>query len=773
VTALLDALAASFAATLKNPEGVAPPAALVWTDADGQWRELAPRLRSALPQVFQLGDYEPAQRVGPSIWLKCVVARKVDEGPPAGIAPILYLPGVSRQTLRANGDCPPELQPLIELQFRGRVWHQTNGRDWTVEAFLTSGDGLGLDVAGDARTREALLRALPLLADADLDALRGRRLDEGDFNRLAVSDPERDLLRWIADPDVFRAGLDAGRWESFRQVCRAQFKLDPDDATPAEAARWLATGGGEWEHAWRRFREAPRLYRGVARQLREPAAAPDYLLADPSRQPGRNDEEEARLRKELATAAGLPHHEACARVLALESEQGVRRDWVWAELGESPFALVLEPLARLAGLARSPLGGATLDSIVGAYADGGWRADRAAIDAIAAAARLKDHDRDLVAGVVRTLYLPWLDASARRFQEVVGERADGLRGLVTAIEPERETCLVFADGLRFDVASLVQAKLDSLAFRTRLGFRMAPLPTVTPTAKPAAAPLPALLHGKGAPESFAPVLSASGLEATAPRLRDTMAGHGVEVLDKDDTRVPAGTSACGWTEVGELDALGHKLGVGLAVQVDDEAERIAARVAELLEAGWSRVRVVTDHGWLLVPGGLPKVDLPAHLVATRWARCAMVRGNAAPDMPTYPWHWNPEARIASPPGAGAFASGYEYAHGGVSPQECVVPDLVAERGAVRLAARIESIKWLGMRCRITVAPADPTIRVDLRTKRRLPETSLVAQVKELGGAAEVSLAVEDDSNEGATAAVVLLDGAGNVVDHMTTTVGQG
>ena len=36
---------------------------------------------------------------------------------------------------------------------------------------------------------------------------------------------------------------------------------------------------------------------------------------------------------------------------------------------------------------------------------------------------------------------------------------------------------------------------------------------------------------------------------------------------------------------------------------------IRDRITELLAAGWKRVRVVTDHGWLLLPGGLPKIDL--------------------------------------------------------------------------------------------------------------------------------------------------------------------
>ena len=64
--------------------------------------------------------------------------------------PVLYLPCVGRQTLRAADDCDAMLQPLVELQYRGAIWHQRNGRDWTVEAFLTSDDALGLDVAREA-----------------------------------------------------------------------------------------------------------------------------------------------------------------------------------------------------------------------------------------------------------------------------------------------------------------------------------------------------------------------------------------------------------------------------------------------------------------------------------------------------------------------------------------------------------------------------------------------------------------------------------------------
>jgi len=177
---LIDALQASLAEALRSPDGVAAPVALLWTDADGQWRPLIATLMRAVPELYVLGPYAPGEQQGPVIWLKCIIERSLPEiSPPPGVVPILYLPNVSRQDLRAGGDCPPNLQPLIELQYRGAVWHQRNGRDWTVDAFLTSEDGVGLDISKDNRTRDSMLRALALLAPEPLTGLRGRRPKSG------------------------------------------------------------------------------------------------------------------------------------------------------------------------------------------------------------------------------------------------------------------------------------------------------------------------------------------------------------------------------------------------------------------------------------------------------------------------------------------------------------------------------------------------------------------------------------------------------------------
>jgi hypothetical protein len=768
---LLEAISASLAAATRSPEGVADPVALLWTDADGQWRPLLPALQNACAHLYVLGDYAPGARTGPAIWLKCVVDRTLpDVCPPSGTVPILYLPGVSRQELRAGGDCPARLQPLIELQYRGAVWHQKNGRDWTVEAFLTSDSALGLDMALDTRTREALMRALPALASEPFAPLRGRRLDADDFDRLTVGDPIRDLLAWMSAPQPFQDRCEPGRWQTFRNICARDFGFDPEREGSAAAADGLLNGGGRWDDVWRRFRDSPRAYAGVAELLR--TAQPRDLLGDPSRQPKVNDSAEGELRYALETVTSLPHEEACRRVRGLEAQHGDRRRWVWADMGLSPLARALAPVARLAELAQSPLGGASAEAIARDYATNGWRCDRAAMDSLAEPRSAADGA--LVAKVVAALYAPWLDRSARQFQEVVARDEKGYRDLIRGVAPEADTCVLFADGLRFDIGGLLQEVLEARGLRGTLGYRLAPLPTVTATAKPVASPAHAAFEAGASAEDFAPVLASSRQPLNASRLRDEMARQGVEILEPDETKLAVRTDCGGWTEIGRLDELGHSLGASLVRQIETEVEAIADRVAALLGSGWARVRVVTDHGWLLLPGGLPKVELPHYLAATRWARCAAVRGESGTTVPVYSWHWDLHARIASPPGIGAFKAGVEYAHGGVSVQECVVPELLVERGEAAIKARITDISWRGMRCRLTVETNTARLRVDLRRswKQADPEKQRIAAAKELAANGQASLAVEDDQYEGQAAMAVVLGPDGRVLDYRATTIGE-
>lgn len=774
---LLERLMASLAGALKVPEGTSPPVAVLWTDADGQWLPLIPQLRSVLPTLFTLGSYEPASRSGPSIWLKCIVDRTLPEAPGVGETPILYLPHVSRQELRAAGDCPSRTQPLIELQYRGRVWHQSNGHDWTVQAFLVSEEGLGLDVARDRRTEEAFLRVLPILADVDASMLRGRRLDADDFDKLSVSDPVRDLLRWLNGPELFEAGAQGGRWDSFRNLCKSEFKIDPDSLGASGVAAGLLRGEPGLEPVWRRFCEAPQLYPGIAKLMSEPASlgakggGQGLLSLDPARNPRINEEDEAEVRKQLESTANLAHAVACSRVLELEQKHGPRREWVWARMGNSPWASALVPLAKLAKLSQSAVGGATLASAAAAYADDGWRCDGAAMEALAHFRA--NSEATVVARVVRALYEPWLDASSRHFQELLGKQPGEARKAVGLVKGEKNTCLLFVDGLRFDLGGRLAELLESRALSTKLTHRLAPLPTVTATAKPVVTTVASEIKGSNG-EDFTPFIqTTTGLKpATAPLLRERMASHGVETLVVDETRIPAGNESGGWTECGLIDSLGHSLQGELVHQLSNEIGKIADRIASLLDSGWRRVRVVTDHGWLLLPDGLPKVDLPAYLTETKWARCAVVKGSSQVTSQTFPWYWNENVRIVSPPGIACFRAGERYTHGGVSPQECVVPDLLVERGAEESFASIQSVQWRGMRCKVRVQTNDPGLHVDLRTNWKQAATSIVSAPKPVGSTGEVSLAVSDDKYEGTAASVVVVDMNGKVVTSQTTSVGE-
>ena len=88
--------------------------------------------------------------------------------------------------------------------------------------------------------------------------------------------------------------------------------------------------------------------------------------------------------------------------------------------------------------------------------------------------------------------------------------------------------------------------------------------------------------------------------------------------------------------------------------ITDEIERLAFRIQKLLDAGWRSVRVVTDHGWLFCPDGLPTAELPKHLTASKWARCAAIKGDSQVPVPTAAWSWNTSEKFATPNGSRLF-----------------------------------------------------------------------------------------------------------------------
>ena len=290
---VLDRLvqAIRFAVT-HNPDLSVPPACILWPDKDRQWATILPRLLVEMPELLILGEFDAEKRTGPAIWLRCAILGKN--------TPIIYLPGIGRQDLRAVESCPDFIKPIAELQYRGTLWSQVNGKDWTILAFLKSDQGgLGLDIAQDHETKQAMQLAFYLLLDEKLETLTGKRLDQEFFNTLlSGGDPIRDCLQWLDRGDAFRQERDEQRWRGFVEICKSRFKFDPGNDGPLVAGQHLAENEGPWQAVWERFREAPTRYTNIPSLLRR-IPIPQDLFTDRSGWPQWNEQQENSLRREL------------------------------------------------------------------------------------------------------------------------------------------------------------------------------------------------------------------------------------------------------------------------------------------------------------------------------------------------------------------------------------------------------------------------------------------------------------------------------------------
>ena len=768
---VLKALASSLCGAGSYPKtDQVAPAAVLWTDGDRQWEPLLPRLREegetlGLP-ILTLGPFDLAARTGPAIWLRCMVGRTLPEANwPEDVIPVIYLPGVSRQDLRAVEECPPALQPLAELQYRGVLWTQRNGKDWTIGAFLQTADGgLGIQVSADSATREALRFSLLALADQPVDALRKDPPLAAPRLRIIMNPDESGaVLQWINDPDGYREQADASQWAAFRATCKERFQFDPEKDGPITAAGKLGERDNAWDLAWNRLGEAPQLYRGVLARLRQ-ARPPGFagLFGQPSSWPQDNEEAESRLRERLAGLGTAPPAAARKAIRELEKEHGCRRVWIWAAVDQAPLAGALRHLSDLAESSETPSGGDTPTAMAASYAGGGWKADAAALDALASVK--ENADVEAVKAAVKSLYQAWLLDGAEAFQKAVQLHP---LPIIPAAPPGDARCILFADGLRFDVGQQLARVLTERGLKVNVEWQFSALPPVTATAKPAVSPIADhLTAGPG----FDPAAGLDGARVTVDVLRRELVQAGCAVLLGDDTGSPPGLA---WTEFGSLDSYGHSQGWKLVRRVGEEVRELAERVRALVDAGWPEVRIVTDHGWLLLPGGLPKADLPEHLTEERKGRCARLKDSAVLDHQVVPWRWDPAVRIAMAPGISCYVAGREYEHGGLSVQECVVPVLTVRPAAqTGPLVTITAVKWNRQRCQVTISGSQPGLKADLRTNAANPHSSLAHEVKEVSGQGKVSLVVPDENRAGDAVIVVVLDSSGQVLAQRSTAVGE-
>lgn len=747
------------------------PSVVLWTDKLREWESALPLLRAALPELLVIGNYEPEKRQGPAIWLKCVIEGVLPEfALPTDKTPIIYLPGYERRDLRAIANCPSALKPLAELQYRGSWWvYNSAGRDWTVNAFLLSeSGGAGLDVASDKNTQAALLKVLPEILESERSDLENKRLEAPDFNKLISNDPIRDLLVWMNEPKQARNRWHDKRWDALVGIWETEFHFNPEKDGELVAAEHLCHRQGPWESVWQRYAETCSHYSQLPNLLLK---VDSDLAADGASYPAINAGEEQKLEAELLKLReGYACTDVRQTIQKLESKHSERRDWIWYGLKLSPLAGVLRHLAQVAALTESAFNGSTLDEIAEQYKDKYWQADDQMLRALAYP--LKNQHQELVQELLHIIYSPWLEEVTKNFQMLV--KRHGYKGEYVAKESRADyqsagEVIFFVDGLRFDVAKRLCNGLEKFG-KLNLSHDWAALPSVTATAKAAVTPVHERLTGRTTDKDFQPSLIDSDSSFSSHYLKKFLAEKGWVYLSETETGDPS-TNA--WVQSGDIDKEGHRKGLKLAARIDALLDEIIERVEDLMSAGWRRIRIVTDHGWLLTPNTMVKVDIAKYLTETRWGRCALVKDNVNTEHLKVGWYWNNDVTVAMAPGIRNFIAGKHYDHGGLSLQECFTPviELVNNQSEVKktaVSASIKELRWIGLVCKLSCETKGEGIVAVLRTQPGNADTEISPRKPIKDG--KCSLMV-DDQYEETTAVVVLLDDKNNVIGKQATIVG--
>ncbi len=730
----LDALVEAItAAAVYNPAIDAAPEAVLWCDEQREFAPLMPAVRGRMPQVMTLGPPDSETRSGPALWLRAAATGAV-EGialPPSTI-PVLWLPGVARETLRAAEECPNELVPLAWLASAGSFFGHVNGKDWTLGGFLGADRGpLKLDVASDGPTRYALAQAAAELFSRPIASLNNRHIDEPFLLDLIMPEPEADMLRWLD------GRLDQGRLVTLVKWAKKTLDFDIAKNDRGAGAALLARRQGAWGELWSRFDQNPGFHEPLIELLG--GLSPD-LGSDGRAYPKINADKEAELRRELAKIDGANANDARIAVLNLEKTHGWRRETIWARLGKAPLAIALGHIATVAAASSLPLHDPR--ELAAQYAEAGWRIDSAALDALAAVPRTED--RDAVSAALRAVYQPWLHEAATALQSL----ASGI-DFSTPPKPGRADAVLFVDGLRMDLGHRLAAILQAEGAAADVNWRWSGFPTVTATCKPFASPVAAAFAGNEPIPGFQPT-DTDGKPVTQAVLKKALQSGGWAT---DADFIPEGKV---WQEAGTFDSDGHALGIRLVDGLPNALQVVADTALRLARSG-HRLRITTDHGWLLLPGGLETAKIESGMTEpnTKWSRCAVVKPGASVSVPQVRWTWNSDTWVATAPGVAVFYGGVSYAHGGISPQECVLPEILLEPLASPLATMILEATWKALRLSVRVENG-VGLTVDLR-KDSVSGPSIAAAAKEIETDGLASVLVKYD-DRGADCVLVVLDG---------------
>jgi hypothetical protein len=305
-------------------------------------------------------------------------------------------------------------------------------------------------------------------------------------------------------------------------------------------------------------------------------------------------------------------------------------------------------------------------------------------------------------------------------------------------------------------------------YKTEMSCDWSALPSLTSTSKPANSPIANQVSISSKFNDFRPQ-TITGKDLQTGVFREMLAEQGWHFISKP-SEIIIGSNH--WYEIGDIDTKGHAEQSDLVKRIEELFDDITEVIERIFEKGVKRIKIVTDHGWLLLPGGLPKENLSKDLVESRTGRCALIKEGAVTNLLHLSWRWNPNVYLAFAPGISFFKKNEEYAHGGISIQECLIPVISVEKQDTSyIYAGIKVVKWINLVCTIETENAYDGCKIDIRTKYSDPGSSIVLSSKSIISDNKCTLMV-DDSAESTSAVIVLMDENDRVIDKKPSVVGE-
>jgi hypothetical protein len=417
--------------------------------------------------------------------------------------------------------------------------------------------------------------------------------------------------------------------------------------------------------------------------------------------------------EELALGEGVRRVEAgdneAARQLAATR---LRSSW-WttphAPEGETAAARwrAIEALARLSTVLSHVVPNfSALADVVDWYETTGWAIDDAhrKVELLRVTAGFAYDELDDLFQDARKRYESWLDHVLRATADALEEPELPSSRLVRTVHHRdvrngpKPTAYVLVDALRFELGVDLVDRLRGLSASADIRSVVSAVPTITPVGM--AAVLPGADTGfvinLDAKDRLEPSIGGTAIRSVRDRVQLLEHAHGkvtdlrlddvAQLANKELHRKIAGASLVlvRSTEIdadGETDLLAASwAGFGATLSV------LHTAVAKLLHAGVRKVVITADHGFLAVRqvGEDRRIDKPATGTGELHRRAWIGRGGTASPstvkIPLAAFGIGGDLDIITPRGLGVFASagGLQFFHGGLSPQELVVPLITVE-----------------------------------------------------------------------------------------------